>query len=122
MAKAQQASGVSSGGDVDPMPPRGLSKAEKSEFRRVCDLRRQAGRPVSVLETDVLVDYVQTRTRLAVWQKKLRHGQTCERDTFHDYPREERMLLSEQLALAGTLDRTAAACRRLARDLKLIGA
>lgn len=118
MTKAQQLSQVSLGGDADLTPPRGLSKAEKSEFRRVCTLRRQAGNPVQPIESDLLGDYVQTRARLAIWQRKLKRGQTVERDGYHQ---DERMLLSEQLTLAATLDRTAAACRRLARDLRLVG-
>lgn len=121
MSKIKAPSANSKGGDADPAPPRGLSKAEKSDFRRVCDLRRQAGNPVQPIESDLVADYVQTRSRLALWQKKLRHGQVFERETFTGYPKGERMDLAEQLSLAATLDRTAAACRRLARDLQLIG-
>lgn len=120
MTKAQQPSQISKDGDADPTPPRGLSKAEKSEFRRVCALRRQAGNPVQAIESDLVADYVQTRARLVVWQRKLKHGQTRERG-YSGFPGDERMFLADQLTLAATLDRTAAACRRLARDLKLVG-
>lgn len=102
--------------EPDPLPPRCLSTAEKSEFRRVCDMRRKAGNPVREIETDVLADYVVTRARLAAWQKKLAWGLAVPPGSLS-----ANMFLSQQIAVAATVDRAAAACRRLARDLKLVG-
>ncbi|MCP4562544.1 MAG: hypothetical protein GY873_39175 [Bosea sp.] len=114
--KTPKASSVAPASEPDPPAPRGFTKAEKSEFRRVCGLRRKAGNPVRAVETDILADYVRTRARLEVWQKKLAWGQGVPQGSIYS-----RMILSEQLAVASTLDRAAAACRRLAKDLKLLG-
>ncbi|CAN7678309.1 hypothetical protein LJR090_001792 [Bosea sp. LjRoot90] len=112
--KTPKASVVSPVDDADPSPPRGFSKAEKSEFRRVCVLRRNAGNPVRAIEADALADYVMSRARLAVWQKKLTWGLAVPPDSHNP-----NMFLSQQIAVAATVDRAAAACRRLARDLGL---
>lgn len=80
-------------------------------------MRRKAGNPVRATETDILADYVLMRARLATWLKKLVWGQSIPQGS-----RNENMFLSEQLAVAATVDRAAAACRRLAKDLKLIAA
>ncbi|CAN7343072.1 hypothetical protein [Bosea sp. LjRoot237] len=100
--------------EADPIPPRGFSKAEKSEFRRVCGLRRKAGNPVQAIESDLVALYVLSRSHLATWQKKNAWGQAVPPGSHN-----ANLFLSQQLAVAAAVDRTAAACRRLARDLKL---
>lgn len=111
MPRKPQPSEDSPAADRDPIPPRGLSKADKGAFRRVCELRRAAGRPVAAIESDVLVDYLAARARLAELQRVEREEQA-----------DSVFFLKDRIALAAAVDRAAATCRRLAKDLKLIGA
>lgn len=110
MAKAPMPSATSPADGPDPSAPRGLSRSEKSEFVRICRLRRAAGRPVLAIESDTIRDYLDARARLAElqqvqWQKEA----------------ESHFFLRDRIALAAAVDRAAASVRRLARDLRLIG-
>lgn len=109
MSKSQQTSAEAAPADRDPAPPRGMSRTEKSEFSRICRLRRAAGRPVSPLESDLLADYLAARERLRALEDLQAEQATS------------RVFLKDRLALAAALDRAAATVRRLARDLQLIG-
>ncbi|KRE13463.1 hypothetical protein ASE63_18495 [Bosea sp. Root381] len=111
MPRMPQISEDSSAADRDPAPPRGLSRSEKSAFRRVCELRRAAGRPVAAIESDIVVDYLAARSRLAELQRVEREEQA-----------DSVFFLKDRIALAAAVDRAAGTCRRLAKDLMLIGA
>lgn len=88
--------------------PKGLTKAQKSAFRRVCDMRNAEGDPVSAIEVDAVVDYVDARARLAALQKIARREH-----------RDNPLVLNYILPVEGAVERAAATCRRLGRDLRL---
>lgn len=110
MAKAQRSSAPSPASDRDPPAPRGLSRSEKSEFVRICRLRREAGKPISPIEVDLVVDYLHARERLQVLQRV----EWSEQRAGHFF-------IKNRIALAASIDRAAGTVRRLARDLKLVG-
>jgi len=87
-----------------------LSRPDQREFRRLCSLRRAAGKPVSALEADILVDYLAARGRFA----ELQAVQWAEEAG-------ERFFLRDRVTLAAAVDRAAATVRRLAKDLRLVG-
>jgi hypothetical protein len=109
--KTPKASAVAPASDRDPNPPRGLSRSEKGEFARICRLRRAAGRPVSPIETDLVRDYLDARARLI----ELQNTEWAEQAGSHYF-------LKDRIALASAVDRAASTVRRLAKDLKLVGA
>jgi hypothetical protein len=109
--KTPHASANSPVDDADPLPPRGLTRSEKSDFKRICELRRAAGRPVSPIESDLVRDYIDARARLAELQR-VEWSEQADRHFF----------LKNRIALAAAVDRAAATVRRLAKDLGLIGA
>jgi hypothetical protein len=53
-------------------PPAGLTKAEKSLFRRIANAQIAAGRPVLASQLDILFDYIAVRGRIAALRKMLR--------------------------------------------------
>jgi len=110
MAKAPKTTVPSPATDQDPKPPRGLNRSEKSEFVRICRLRRAAGRPVSPIEVDIVRDYLDARARLI----ELQNVEWAEQSGSHYF-------LKDRIALASAVDRAAATVRRLAKDLRIIG-
>lgn len=109
MSKLPKTLAVQPAADRDPLPPRGLNRSQRGEFKRLCRLRRAAGRPVSALERDLLADYLAARTRLDILQ-----------ETEAEQASGSHFFLRDQLALAAAIDRAAGVVRRLARDLGLI--
>ncbi len=85
--------------------PRGLTKGEKSALRRLLAMREAVGDAVEPTELDLLVDYIRARKRLAELEASL------QRD---DYVTP--LLLAHHAAIRAQ----AAACRRLAKDLRLV--
>jgi len=110
MSKPQQSSALSPPGEADPSPPRGLNRSEKVQFQRICRMRRDAGKPVSALEVDIIRDYLDARARL----EELQRVEWTEQARPHFF-------LSERIKLASAIDRAASSVRRLAKDLGLVG-
>lgn len=90
----------------DILMPKGLSKARKSAFSRVVEMRKSAGDPVKPIEVDAVLDYVDARARLVQLQR-LQNGELAP------------YFVSDKIALIAAIDRAASSCRRLGRDLRL---
>jgi len=73
-------------------------------------MRRDAGKPVSALEVDIIRDYLDARARL----EELQRVEWTEQARPHFF-------LSERIKLASAIARAASSVRRLAKDLGLVG-
>lgn len=98
----------------DPPMPKGLTKAERSAVSRVFEMRKSNGDAVHPIEVDSVLDYVRARARLTALEATLRKGL---RPSNGDY--EYALNLDEKIKLNAAIERAAASCRRLGRDLRL---
>ena len=55
-------------------PPRWMTKAEKAVFNRIISARKDARRPVSAAEIDMVCDYAMGRSRIDRLRKRLRNA------------------------------------------------
>jgi hypothetical protein len=92
-------------------PPRWMTRVEKREFAGVIEARNSVGNPVLTTETDLIVDYVSSRSRIAALRMMLKDAMKDAKD----YPPSQR----HASALIRQIDTTTSMSRRLARDLHL---
>jgi hypothetical protein len=92
-------------------PPRWMTKVEKREFAGVIEARNNPGNPVLTTETDLIVDYVSSRSRIAALRSMLKDAMKDAKE----YPPSQR----HAAGLIRQIDTTTAMSRRLARDLRL---
>jgi hypothetical protein len=92
-------------------PPSWLTRAERRAFQRMVETGFGADKSISAARSDVLADYVQSRSRIAALTRAWR---AAARDA-DGYPPSERHVI----ALSRQLDATVGLSRRLARELGL---
>ena len=106
-------------------PPRWMTRSEKSDFRRVIDARKAAGRPVMATEFDTICDFVSSRSRLAFLRRLTKEAvRQCREDPlerFKLHPLGHQPEQRHAMAVIRQTEAAAAHSRRLARDLGLVG-
>jgi hypothetical protein len=95
-------------------PPAWFSRPEKRLFLRLIEALKAANRPVLPGQLDTLIDLVTCRSRIAALRKMLEDALT-KSDEFPPAQRHAASLIRQ-------IDTSTALARRLARDLRLLGA